>query len=50
MTTITGRRRAIPEINFPNANTRSLGERLAINSVFQGSAADLIKAGRGGNP
>jgi len=43
VTTITGRRRSIPEINSPNANTRSLGERLAINTVVQGSAADLIK-------
>jgi DNA polymerase-1 len=42
--TLTGRRRAIPEIHSPNGNTRSLGERLAINSVVQGSAADLIKA------
>jgi DNA polymerase-1 len=41
--TILGRRRAIPEIESSNANTRSLGERLAINSVIQGSAADLIK-------
>ena len=41
--TILGRRRAIPEIRSTNGNTRSLGERLAINSVVQGSAADLIK-------
>jgi DNA polymerase-1 len=41
--TILGRRRAIPEINSSNGNTRALGERLAINSVVQGSAADLIK-------
>lgn len=43
VTTIMGRRRAIPEIRSANNNTRSLGERLAINSVVQGSAADLIK-------
>jgi DNA polymerase-1 len=43
VTTITGRRRPIPEIYSPNANIRNLGERLAINSVVQGSAADLIK-------
>jgi DNA polymerase-1 len=43
VTTLTGRRRAIPEIFSTNANTRSLGERLAINTVVQGSAADLIK-------
>src|SRR5207237_3665278 len=42
--TMLGRRRAIPEIVSPNRNTQSLGERLAINSVVQGSAADLIKA------
>jgi len=41
--TILGRRRAIPEIRSRDANRRSLGERLAINSVVQGSAADLIK-------
>jgi DNA polymerase-1 len=42
--TVLGRRRAIPEIHSPNVHTRNLGERLAINSVVQGSAADLIKA------
>ena len=42
--TLSGRRRAIPEIDSPNRNLRNLGERLAINSVVQGSAADLIKA------
>lgn len=42
--TLTGRRRAIPEILSLNRNTQALGERLAINSVVQGSAADLIKA------
>ncbi len=43
VTTLLGRRRAIPELRSPTANQRSLGERLAINSVVQGSAADLIK-------
>jgi DNA polymerase-1 len=42
--TIMGRRRAIPELRERDRNLRSLGERLAINSVVQGSAADLIKA------
>jgi DNA polymerase-1 len=42
--TLTGRFRAIPEIHSLNRNTQALGERLAINSVVQGSAADLIKA------
>lgn len=41
--TILGRRRPIPEIASRNRNLRSLGERLAINTVVQGSAADLIK-------
>lgn len=43
VTTIFGRRRNIPEIHSTNGNIRGLGERLAINSVIQGSAADLIK-------
>ncbi len=42
--TLSGRRRTIPEIDSSNRNLRNLGERLAINSVVQGSAADLIKA------
>ena len=41
--TIFGRRRYIPEIDASNPQRRSLAERLAINSVVQGSAADLIK-------
>jgi DNA polymerase-1 len=43
VTTVLGRRRAIPELQSSVHHTRSLGERLAINSVVQGSAADLIK-------
>jgi DNA polymerase I len=43
VSTILGRRRAIPEIQATSFNKRSLGERLAINTVVQGSAADLIK-------
>ena len=43
VTTMMGRRRDIPQIRSANGNQRSLGERLAINSVVQGSAADLIK-------
>ncbi len=42
--TILGRRRAIPEINSQNHNRRRLAERMAVNTVVQGSAADLIKA------
>jgi DNA polymerase-1 len=41
--TILGRRRSIPQIFSNDQQTRALGERLAINSVVQGSAADLIK-------
>ena len=41
--TIFGRRRGIPEIAAANPQRRALAERLAINSVVQGSAADLIK-------
>ncbi|MCY2931550.1 MAG: DNA polymerase I [Planctomycetota bacterium] len=41
--TIFGRRRTIPDISSRNAQQRALAERLAINSVVQGSAADLIK-------
>jgi DNA polymerase I len=44
VTTLMGRRRSIPEIRSGNRHTRALGERLAINSVVQGSGADLIKA------
>ena len=44
VSTLTGRRRAIPEIYATNRSQRSLGERLAINTVVQGSAADLMKA------
>lgn len=43
VTTILGRRRPIPELSSRNRQKRQLGERLAINTVMQGSAADLIK-------
>jgi DNA polymerase I len=43
VTTILGRRRPIPDIESTNPSRRALAERLAINSVVQGSAADLIK-------
>ena len=43
VTTMLGRRRAIPQIEARNPQQRALGERLAINTVVQGSAADLIK-------
>jgi DNA polymerase-1 len=41
--TLFGRRRAIPEIKSKNPNIRQQGERLAINSPIQGTAADIIK-------
>lgn len=41
--TITGRKRLIPEINAKNYMMRQMGERLAMNSPIQGSAADIIK-------
>jgi DNA polymerase-1 len=41
--TLMGRRRAIPELRSANPNTRRLGERLAVNTVIQGTAADIIK-------
>jgi DNA polymerase I len=43
VTTLLGRRRPVPEIRAMNRQTRSLGERLAVNSVMQGTAADVIK-------
>lgn len=41
--TIMGRKRYIHEIHSSNFMTRQLGERLAMNSPIQGSAADIIK-------
>jgi len=43
VTTLMGRRRPIPELRSGNPNTRRLGERLAVNTVIQGTAADVIK-------
>ncbi|HHP51141.1 MAG TPA: DNA polymerase I [Moorella mulderi] len=43
VTTILGRRRYIPELFSPNYNVRSFGERVAMNTPIQGSAADIIK-------
>jgi DNA polymerase-1 len=43
VTTIFGRKRRIPELRSRKWQTRSLGERLAVNTPIQGSAADIIK-------
>lgn len=41
--TIFNRRRYVPEINSRNFNVRSFGQRVALNTPIQGSAADIIK-------
>jgi DNA polymerase I len=41
--TLLGRRRAIPELQSRNHTVRQQGERLAVNTPIQGTAADLIK-------
>ncbi len=41
--TLMGRRRYLPELNSTNFNVRSFGERCAMNSPIQGTAADIIK-------
>jgi DNA polymerase I len=43
VTTLFGRRRAVPELRAGAYNVRSLGERLAVNTILQGTAADIIK-------
>lgn len=43
VTTLMHRRRYLPELNDRNFNVRSFGERTAINTPIQGSAADIIK-------
>lgn len=42
-TTLFGRRRPIPELTSSNFMQRSFGERVAMNSPIQGTAADIIK-------
>ena len=44
VTTYFGRRRYIPELSSRNFNIRSFGERIALNTPVQGTAADIIKA------
>ena len=43
VTTIAGRRRPLPNINSGNAQEQALARRQAVNTVIQGSAADIIK-------
>jgi DNA polymerase-1 len=43
VTTLFGRRRFIPELSSSTASVRSFGERTAVNTPIQGTAADLIK-------
>jgi DNA polymerase-1 len=43
VTTLFGRIRRVPELRSRNRQTRLLGERLAVNMVIQGTAADIIK-------
>lgn len=43
VTTMFNRRRYIPELKSSNFNTRSFGERVALNTPIQGTAADIIK-------
>lgn len=43
VSTLFGRRRYLPELKSSNFNTRSFGERVALNMPIQGTAADIIK-------
>ena len=43
VTTMFGRRRPVPELSSSNFMQRSFGERIAMNSPIQGTAADIIK-------
>ena len=43
VTTLFGRRRQLPELRARNYQVRTLGERLAVNTVIQGTAADVMK-------
>jgi DNA polymerase-1 len=43
VTTLMGRRRNVPELRSGQRQRRLLGERLAVNTVIQGTAADIIK-------
>jgi DNA polymerase-1 len=43
VSTLLGRRRAIPELRAANPSLRGAGERMAINMPIQGTAADIVK-------
>ncbi len=43
VTTLYGRRRPVPELKSSNFMQRSFGERVAMNSPIQGTAADIMK-------
>jgi DNA polymerase-1 len=43
VTTILNRRRFLPDLQSRNKNIQSFGERTAMNTPIQGSAADIIK-------
>ena len=43
VTTLLGRKRPMPDIKSPNQGLRSFAERTAVNTVIQGTAADMIK-------
>jgi DNA polymerase-1 len=43
ITTLAGRRRAFPDLTSPNATLRAAAHRQAINTMVQGSAADILR-------
>ncbi len=43
VSTLAGRRRPIPEVSSADPRTRAFGERIAINTPIQGTAADVLK-------
>ncbi|MFZ5627337.1 MAG: DNA polymerase, partial [Bacillota bacterium] len=43
VTTLLGRRRYLPDLSSNNRNVRAFGERTAVNTPIQGTAADIMK-------